>query len=265
MRARRFGGSGWEVPVVGLGTWRAFDLAPDREGVAGLVLAAALGAGSRVVDSSPMYGRAEGVLGRAMGDERSEWIVATKVWSPSVEEGRVQFERQLASYGGVIDLEQVHNLVAWPEHLEWMERERDAGRIRLLGATHYDPHAFDELERVMRTGRIDAIQIPWNPREREAGARILPLAGELGLGVLAMRPLGSGDLFPGPPETEVRALGAASWPEALLRWCLSDERIHVAIPATSSPAHAIANAAAADLPRFGPQELRRVERLAGAA
>jgi aryl-alcohol dehydrogenase-like predicted oxidoreductase len=262
MQTRTFGTSGREVSVVGLGTWRAFDLPPDREGIARDVVDVSFDAGVRFVDSSPMYGRAEAVLGRALGERRGAVTVATKIWAPTTAEGRRQFERQLGYDGGVVDLEQVHNLVSWSEQLEWMQRERDAGRIGLLGATHYDPRAFAELERVMRTGRIDAIQIPYNPAERDAEVRILPLAEELGLGIVAMRPLGSGELFPGPPPSELEALGVSSWAQALLRWCLSDERIHVAIPATSDPGHAAENARAGDGPWFGPDERARVEQLA---
>ncbi len=263
MQTRIFGTSGREVTVVGLGTWRVFDVHPEREGVARAVVDASFDAGARFADSSPMYGRAEAALGRALADRRRAVVVATKIWAPTAAEGRRQFERQLGDFEGVVDLEQVHNLVEWSEQLEWMQRERDAGRIGLLGATHYDPRAFAELERVMRTGRIDAIQIPYNPRERDAEARILPLAQELGLGVVAMRPLGSGELLPGPPRSELEALGVSSWAQALLGWCLADERIHVAIPATSDPLHAAENARAGDGPWFGPAERARVEHLAG--
>jgi aryl-alcohol dehydrogenase-like predicted oxidoreductase len=185
--------------------------------------------GTRFVDSSPMYGRAEGVLGRALGDRRRDAFVATKIWTSSVTEGRSQFEAQLGFFGGRVDLEQVHNLVRWRDQLEWLEDERAAGRIGFLGATHYAASAFDELEVVMRTGRIDAIQVPYNPLERDAERRILPLAAELDLGVIAMRPLGGGSL--------VERFDARE----LLKWTLADGRVHVAIPATSSVAHARAN------------------------
>jgi aryl-alcohol dehydrogenase-like predicted oxidoreductase len=202
----------------------------EREARAREVVDVVWEAGTRLFDSSPMYGRAQQVLAGALGERRSEAIVATKIWTPSAEEARAQFDEQIGLYGRV-EIEQIHNLVAWREHLPWLEQERDAGRIDLIGATHYSPSAFDELEDVMRTGRIDAIQIPYNPEERDAETRILPLAAELNLGVIAMRPLGAGAL--------VNRYGATE----LLKWTLSDERVHVAIPATSNPEHARTNVA----------------------
>ncbi len=224
------------MPVVGLGTWQTFDVGPDGEGAAREVVDAVWQGGTRFFDSSPMYGRAEAVLGRALGERRREAVVATKIWTSSMAEGRRQFDAQLEFFAGRVDLEQIHNLVAWREHLDWLEDERAGGRIGFLGATHYAARAFDELEQVMRTGRIDTIQVPYNPMEREAERRILPLAAELDLGVIAMRPLGGGSL--------VRRFGAAE----LLKWTLSDERVHVAIPATSSPAHARINTEAGEPP-----------------
>lgn len=266
MEHRAFGRTGLSVPVVGLGTWSVLDLPRSREDAARSVVRSAFDAGARLVDTSPMYGRAEGVLGRALDTSglRASAIVATKVWAPSVEEGRRQLESQLAFFGGRVELEQVHNLVAWDEHLSWLEGERERGRVGWLGATHWHEGAFDDLVRVMRSGRIHAVQVPLNPSEREAERQVLPLAEELGLGVIAMRPFAEGALLRRAPRDPgvLRALGVDSWAEALLRWTLSDRRVHVAIPATSSPAHAAANAAAGSPPWFDEEQRALIARLA---
>lgn len=252
-----------EVPAVGLGTWNVLDLVPGDEPQARAVVTATLESGARLVDSSPMYGRAEGVLGRALGDRRAEAIVATKIWSGSQEEGRRQFAAQLGFFGGRVDILQVHNLTAWRAQLDWMQDERDAGRIGVLGATHYRASAFEELIRVMRTGNIGMIQIPWNPREREAEREVLPLAAELGLGVLAMRPFGEGDLLRRTPTaSQLEPLGVRSWADALLRWCLSEPRISCAIPASRDADHVRANAAAGDGRALDGDQRALVERLA---
>ncbi len=250
MEVRRFGRTDWQVPVVGLGTWQTFDVGPGEEAAARDVVAAVWEDGTHFFDSSPMYGRSEAVLGRALADRRPDALVATKVWTDSVAEGKRQFEDQLRFFAGRVDLEQVHNLVGWRRHLDWLEEEKEAGRVQFLGATHYAASAFDELETVMSTGRIDAIQVPYNPLEREAERRILPLAAEMDLGVIAMRPLGGGRL--------TSRFDAGD----LLKWTLSDERVHVAIPATSSVAHAQTNTAAGSGSWLSPDE--RIELVARA-
>jgi aryl-alcohol dehydrogenase-like predicted oxidoreductase len=250
---RQLGRSGITAPVVGMGTWRTLDArGGEDERRARAIVREALDAGVRFIDSSPMYGDAERVLGEALRDRRAEAIVATKVWASSVREGAAQVERALGFFGGFVDLYQVHNLLTWREQLALLERRRDEGVIGAIGATHYSPSAFAELALVMRSGRISAIQVPYNPLEREVEHEILPLADELQLGVVVMRPLGQKGVVgrpPGPRELEpLRRFGVETWAQALLKWVLSDLRCHVAIPATSRPGRMSENAAAGEPP-----------------
>jgi diketogulonate reductase-like aldo/keto reductase len=246
-------------PVVGLGTWNTFD---DDARLAEEVVAAAYGCGSRLVDSSPMYGGAEASLADALGDRRNGMRVATKIWTASVDEGREQLRRQLEWFGR-IDIEQVHNLVGWREHLPWLEQERDAARVERLGVTHYSPSAFGEVAEALRTRRFDVLQVPLNPRERDCERELLPLAEELGVPVIVMRPLGEGALLRRtPPRSALESLGVESWAEALLKWALSDQRVDVVIPATRDPDHARANARAGEPPCFTHEQRQYVESLA---
>ncbi len=253
MEARVLGRTGIEVPVVGMGTWRTFDVrGAAAEANARAVVDAALASGARFFDSSPMYGQAERVLGQALEGRRDQALVATKIWTSSPREGRNQAEHALAWFGGRVDLYQVHNLVAWEDQLTLLEELRRTGAVRALGATHYQPTSFRDLARVMHSGRIQAIQVPYNPRERTVEREILPLADELGLGVVVMRPFGEGGLLgraPGPERlSPLQEFGIETWSQALLKWILSDRRCHVAIPATSNPEHMRRNAAAGEPP-----------------
>jgi aryl-alcohol dehydrogenase-like predicted oxidoreductase len=250
-----------------MGTWRTFDVrgAPDEE-QARRVLDCALSEGANFFDSSPMYGDAERVLGASLEGRRNRALVATKVWTRSAADGREQVRRALAFFGGRVDLYQVHNLVHWRDHLGMLEALKAEGQVAAIGATHYSASAFDELAQVMMTGRITTIQIPYNPFERDVEAAILPLAADLGIGVVIMRPFGEGSLVRrSPTQTELApftAFGVSTWPQVLLKWGLSDPRCHVAIPATSSVEHMRDNAAAGAPPWFAPDERARVVRLA---
>jgi aryl-alcohol dehydrogenase-like predicted oxidoreductase len=269
MKQRPLGDGGPSLPVVGMGTWRTFDVRGDEAvAAARRVVDAALAAGARVFDSSPMYGAAEEVLGQTLEARRDQAFVATKLWSHSPVEGRRQGDRALRFFGGRIDLLQVHNLAAWDAQLANIEELRDAGVVGLAGATHYSASAFGELARVMRTGRIQAIQVPYNPHERAVEREILPLAEELGIGVLVMRPFGGGSLVgrravSSAELAPLREHGVETWSQALLKWVLSDPRCTVAIPATSRAERMTENAAAGEPPWLGPDERALVERLAG--
>jgi diketogulonate reductase-like aldo/keto reductase len=258
MERRRLG-----LPVVGMGTWRTFDVDGTEARERARVVEAALASGSNLFDSSPMYGRAERVLGDALQGRRDDALVATKVWTDDDREARAQYDHALDCFGGVVDLYQVHNLVGWERRLDELEALRERGSVRWLGATHYSSSAYDELAKIMRSGRIDAIQIPYSPRQRKVEPEILPLARELGLAVLVMRPFAEGELLRSPPPAEALAeLGLESWPQALLRWVLSDERCTCAIPATSRPERMTENASAGDGPWLDADARERIAELA---
>jgi diketogulonate reductase-like aldo/keto reductase len=259
IETRELGRGGPRVPVVGMGTWQTLDVRGERDDL----VYAALDAGATFLDTSPMYGEAPRVLAHGLRDRRDEAFVADKLWTSDDEEAERQAQRALNWFGRV-DLYQVHNLVRTSERLDLLERLRDEGRVGVIGATHYSASAFGELAEVMRSGRIGAIQIPYNPRQREVEREILPLAEELGLGVVVMRPFGEGALVRhNPPRAELDALGVGTWPQALLKWVLSDPRVTVAIPASSKPERVRENAEAGTGPWLDEDAREHVARLAG--
>lgn len=267
METRALGNTGLSVPVIGMGTWSTFNVSgAAAEANVEAVVTSALRSGTRFFDSSPMYGKAERLLGHCLKAEPGDAMIATKVWAGNDAEGRQQIDNALRWYGGHVDLYQIHNLLQWRSHLDTLTALKAECRITAIGATHYQPPAFSELMTVMRTGRITAIQIPYNPIERDVERAVLPLAAELGLGVVVMRPFGEGELLRKLPSVAdlnpLGSFGVRTWPQALLKWILSDPRCHVAIPATSRPERAAENAAAGSGPWFGPEERAYVAKLA---
>jgi len=221
---------------VGLGTWQTFD-ALDA------ILPLFVQLGGSVVDTSPMYGRAEEVLGAVAVKHglRDKLFVATKVWTSGKRAGIAQMEDSERKLRGPVDLMQVHNLLDAGTHLETLREWKRAGRIRFLGVTHYTSGAYPELARYLERGGIDFVQVNYSLAEREAERRILPLAAERGIAVLINRPFGGGTLFrdarskPLPPFA--KDLGCTSWAELFLKFVLSHPAVTCAIPATSKPEH----------------------------
>lgn len=266
MEHRQLGRNGIDVPVIGMGTWRTFDARSERDVEdRRRVVDAALAAGTMLFDTSPMYGEAEQVLSRALDGRRERAIVADKVWTSSAREGRDQARRALAWYGVMVDIYQIHNLVAWREHVPMLEELRAAGHVRVVGATHYAHSALRDLMTVMPTGRVGMVQIPYNAADRVVEQEVLPLAHELGLGVVVMQPLGTGRLVRRtPPARELEPLGrfgVRTWAQALLKWILSDPRVHAVLPATSRAPRATENAAAGEPPWFDAETREYVARL----
>ncbi|MGA7913527.1 MAG: aldo/keto reductase [Candidatus Dormiibacterota bacterium] len=257
MERRKLGRTGIEVPAIGMGTWRTFDTSDDRR----TLVTAAIDAGIDLFDSSPMYGRAEDMLARAVEGRREKVVIATKVWTPDAAEGRQQAERALGLFGHV-DIYQVHNLVNVPAQLALLERLKEEGKVRAVGATHYQEPAFDELMALMSSGRIDMVQVPYNPLRRTAERKLLPLAESLGLGVFVMSPLQHGILDRSPSPQELKALGVETWAQAVLRWIASDPRVTTVLTATQRVERVIENARGGEPPLFDRDQRELVVRIA---
>ncbi|MGE0717150.1 MAG: aldo/keto reductase [Alphaproteobacteria bacterium] len=253
MRTRIIPATGEALPVVGCGTWRTFDVA--AEPAARAPLAAVLGelfaAGGSVIDTSPMYGAAEAVVGDLLAEAgtRSRAFLATKVWTTGRNAGVVQMRRSFERLRtDRIDLMQVHNLVDWRTHLATLEAWKAEGRVRHVGLTHYTPSAHDELEAAMRAARVDFVQLNYAADDRAAEARLLPVAAERGIAVLVNQPFGGGGLLRrlrGRPLPGWAAeIDCKSWAQVLLKFVLAHPAVTCVIPGTSRPEHMRDNAAA---------------------
>ena len=244
--ARPVPSSGENVPAIGLGTWRTFDVgtgtaarAPLRE-----VLQQFVALGGRVIDSSPMYGASEGVVGDLAADlgVADALFLATKVWTSGREAGITQMDRSMKLMRAKrLDLIQIHNLLDWRTHLRTLREWKQAGRIRYFGVTHYTSSGYDELERVLAAERLDFIQVNYSLGEREAERRILPLAKERGVAVLVNRPFAEGNLFSRVRGEALpawaREIDCESWAQVFLKWILAHPAVTCVIPATSKVQH----------------------------
>jgi len=267
MEIRPLGNTDVKVPAVGMGTFQTFDVSGRRaERHCRRIVETALSVGTTLFDSSPMYAESERVLAQAVQAVRQKVTIATKVWSGSAAEGRRQIEQALAWYGNCVDIYQIHNLVLWKEHLPVLEDLRKSGHIKIIGITHYSSSAFRELMQVMQTGRIQQIQIPYHVADTLVEQEVLPLAEELGIGVLVMRPLDGGFLARRPPPGKklepLKKFNIRTWPQALLKWILSDLRVACVIPATGKVERVIENAAAGDPPWFDEETRGYIHRIA---
>ena len=257
--------SGERIPVIGLGTWETFDIGSSDAALRALqdVLAAFSAAGGRLVDSSPMYGRAESVLGELLSrlGIRPSLILADKVWTSGRAAGVAQMEESLRRLRTPsIDLMQVHNLVDVGEHLPTLREWKRRGLVRYIGVTHYHSGAHAEVERVLRRESLDFLQINYSILEPEAGARLIPLAADRGVAVIANRPFAGGDFFRatrGRPLPALAAeIGCRTWAEMALKWILGDPLVTAAIPATDRLDH-LADNLAGGRGAFPSPDLRR--------
>ena len=246
MTTRPIPSTGEALPVIGCGTYIGFDHAPGSPEYALLpgVVGALLDAGGKVLDSSPMYGRAEATTGEllAASGRRAEAFLATKVWTSGRAEGVRQMEASMRLLRAErIDLMQIHNLLDWRTHLATLRAWQEAGRIRYLGITHYTASAYAEVEAVLRAEKLDFLQINYALDDREAERRLLPLAAERGVAVIVNMPFGGGGLLRGllgkPLPSWAAEIGCASWAQLLLKFVLSHPAVTCAIPGTRRREH----------------------------
>jgi len=253
MHTRAIPSTGVRLPVVGCGTWLGFDVGskPLELGSRSEVLAALFTSGGRVVDTSPMYGSAEQVVGDLLeqGGSRGHAFLATKVWTSGKRAGIEQMERSMALLRTRhIDLMQVHNLQDWRSHLPTLREWKAQRRISYIGLTHYLEAAHPELEQAMRTEPLDFVQFNYSIASRGAERRLLPLAAERGIAVLVNLPFGGGKVLHGlrqrPLPGWAAEIGCADWNQVLLKFVLSQPAVTCVIPGTSNPGHMRTNAAA---------------------
>lgn len=262
---RRLPGSDVALPRVGLGSWITFNVGDDPVLLEACtaVMAAFFAAGGRLIDSSPMYGTSQATIGHALrrlGAVESVYA-ADKVWTSRHGEGPAQIEASRRAWGVPrFDLLQVHNLLGWEGHLETLQAMKAAGEVRHLGITTSHGRRHDEMERIMRRAELDSVQLTYNIVDREAERRLLPLARERGIGVIANRPFQRKRLIrrlagqPLPPWAA--EIGAATWAQFILKFIISHPAITCAIPATTRVEHVRENLAAAREP-LPDEPLRR--------
>jgi diketogulonate reductase-like aldo/keto reductase len=246
MRTRPIPATGEPLPVIGCGTYRSFDAGPTPADRAPLleVLEALFAAGGSVIDSSPMYGAAEGVVGEllAQAQSRSRAFFATKVWTSGKQAGIDQINRSFALLKDRrIDLLQVHNLLDWKVQLTTLRDLKSAGRIRYVGITHYSASAYAEVESVLRSETLDFLQINYAMDDTAAERRILPLAADRGVAVIVNRPFGGGSLLKSlgnrPLPSWAHEIDCRSWAQVLLKFVVSHPAVTCVIPATARPEH----------------------------
>ena len=241
------------VPVIGLGTWQTFDVGAERAALDQRkeVLRILLEGGGKVIDSSPMYGRAEAVVGTLLTEmqARSKTFLATKVWTSGAAAGVAQMKASAAKLQApVIDLMQIHNLLDWRTHLKTLRAWKEQKKFRYIGITHYTDPALDELAAIIRAEPMDFVQFGYSIASRAAEARLLPLCAERGVAVLVNQPFDSGSLFgqvkgKALPEW-ASELACASWSQFFLKYILAHPAVTCVIPGTARPDHMRDNLAA---------------------
>lgn len=252
--ARPIPSTGETIPAVGLGSWITFNVGNDRVARAACadVMRAFIDAGGRLIDSSPMYGSAQGVIGEGLGriGRAAPVFAADKVWISSGARGPEQIEQSRRLWNlPRFDLLQVHNLLGWEAHLHTLFAMKAAGRLRYVGITTSEGQRHREIEAIMRSHPIDFVQVTYNLLDREVEERILPLAQERGIAVIANRPFREGALLRALERHRLPAwaveLGCDGWAQFALKFIVSHPAVTCAIPATSSVAHVRQNMAAA--------------------
>ncbi|MHA1989731.1 MAG: aldo/keto reductase [Candidatus Hodarchaeales archaeon] len=256
----------YEVPEIGLGTNNTFDIRTtsdldDRKSL--LIKTRDLGAG--LVDSSPVYGEVEKVIGKALPDDKSDYMISTKVWTSGKRAGLNQIIQSFAFLQTpFVHILHIHNMLDWETHIETIEKMQDDDKVGLAAISNSSANSYPEMIEVMETERVQVVQVPYNILDQKAAEEIFPVAEKYGQGVMIMMPFNQGSLFRFKRRSKIEmepleAVGIKTWSQALLAWILTDDRVGSVVPATINVDHLLENVGASGLPKLDEDLKKHIE------
>ncbi|MFW9928168.1 MAG: aldo/keto reductase [Candidatus Thorarchaeota archaeon] len=256
----------YEVPEIGLGTNNSFDIrsTSDLDDRKSLLLKT-LELGATLIDSSPVYGEVEKVIGKALPPNKEDFIISTKVWTSGKRAGLNQIIQSFAFLQTpFVHILHIHNMLDWETHIETIEKMQDDDKVGLAAISNSSSNSYPEMIEIMETERVQVIQVPYNILDQKAAEEVFPVAEKYGQGVMIMMPFNQGSLFRFKRRSKIdmeplNKIGIKTWSQALLAWVLTDDRVSSVVPATINEKHLLENAGASGLPKLDEDLKKHIE------